>query len=194
MSDGWVNSVIATDLREKPLRNAQENLERLGISGVDLRLCDGLSLVNSNEADTVIIAGMGGEVIAGIIERAPWLKARGITLILQAMTSAEALRDYLADNGFFIEKEPTLEENGKVYSVILARFDGDMRRISPAFRYVGAVKNITASDKRYIQKQYIRLNSCAESLKGIEAQYERYNEYKAAAEQLRQLMEEENGI
>lgn len=191
---GRVRSVIATDLRDKPLQNARENLSRLGISEVSLRLCDGLSAVGRNEVDTVIIAGMGGEVIAGIISRAPWLKDNAVTLILQAMTSCEALRDHLAANGFVIEQEPTLTENGKVYSVIVARYDGRMREISPVYRYVGGIMYASPSDRAYIEKQYRRLNECAVSLESAQGQRERYEEYKTAAAGLLRLMEEGNGI
>lgn len=191
---GRVRSVIATDLREKPLLNAKENLSRLGIDGVQLRLCDGLSAVGREEADTVIIAGMGGEVIAGIISRALWLCDKSVTLILQAMTSCEALRDYLAGNGFAIEKEITLTENGKVYSVIVARYDGKMRDISPVYRYIGGIKYESCSDKAYIEKQYKRLNDCAVSLEGVEGQEERCKEYKTAADGILRLMEDADGI
>lgn len=194
IKSGKVRSVIATDLREKPLENARENLAKLGINNVDLRLCDGLSAVGPDEADTIIIAGMGGEVIAGIIERAIWLKNSSVTLILQAMTSCEALRDYLAANGFAIEKEITLEENEKVYSVILARFNGVIQSVSAVYRYVGNIKYVSLSDKAYINKQYKRLFECAESLKNIESQREKYLHFKEASDQLRSLMEEENGI
>lgn len=191
---GRVRSVIATDLREKPLQNARENLSRLGINGVELRLCDGLAAVGREETDTVIIAGMGGEVIAGIISRAPWLCDSTVTLILQAMTSCEALRDYLAENGFVIEQEPTLTENGKVYSVIVARYDGKAREISPVYRYVGGIRYESPSNKAYIEKQYRRLNACAVSLEGVDGQRDRYQEYKTAAEGILRLMEDANGI
>ena len=194
IKSGKVRSVIATDLREKPLENAASNLKRFGIENVSLRLCDGLSAVGPDEADTVIIAGMGGEVIAGIMERAPWLKNSKVTLILQAMTSCEALRDYLAQNGFAIENEITLKENGKVYSVILSRFDGVVREISYVYRYIGGIRYITSSDKAYIDKQYHRLYECAKSLEGIETQREKYQEYKIAVDEMRRLMEETNGV
>lgn len=194
MHEGIAKSVIATDIREKPLGNARENLERLGVSGVELRLCDGLADVQGNEADTVIIAGMGGEVIAGIISRAPWLCDEKVTLILQAMTSCEALREYLAENGFYIEREITLTENGKVYSVILSRYDGRKRVISPACKYIGEIKFRSPSDRTYIQKQYKRLRECAVSLEEIAEQKERFLEYKTAADEILRIMEETNGI
>ena len=69
MESGKARGVIATDINEKPLKKAKENLKKTGTEGITLRLCDGLSGIKKGDADTVIIAGMGGEVISGILER-----------------------------------------------------------------------------------------------------------------------------
>ncbi len=192
---GEVAGVIATDIREKPLQNAKNNLVKLHAEGVQLRLCDGLEAVSANEADTVIIAGMGGEVIAGILSRAPWVKNKEVTLILQAMTSCEALREYLCENGFVIEKEPALTENGKVYSVILARFCGAKQKQDPEFSFIGKIDLNTSAGREYALKQYRRLSGCVKSLAGIEGQEEQYNKYKKAAEGIQRLLTEEtNGV
>ena len=93
--------VIATDIRPLPLENARKNIMLSGVGGIETRLCDGLSSVKKSEADTVIIAGIGGEVISGIIKRTGWLKlSPPVLLILQPTTSPEILRRYLYDNGF----------------------------------------------------------------------------------------------
>ena len=190
---GEVSSVIATDIHKKPLQNAENNLKKLHAEGVQLRLCDGLEAVSDNEVDTVIIAGMGGEVIAGILERAPWVKKDGITLILQAMTSAEALRDYLLAQGFVIHKEPTLVENNKVYSVILARFCGVVQNKTPEYSFIGEIDIKTQTGSIYALKQYKRLNGCVQSLAGIKEQKEQYEKYKSAADGIARLISE-NGL
>ena len=123
-------SVMATDINQKPLQSAQANLERLGCKNVKLVLCDGLSLVTRADADTVIIAGMGGEVISGIIDRAQFLRDGSVTLILQPTTAAKGLRQFLAKNGFTVERETAIEENGKIYSIMLVRFTGKEYELS----------------------------------------------------------------
>ena len=62
-------TIIACDVNESPLKKAQENLDKAKVKNVDLRLSDGLSKVSENEADTVIIAGMGGLLMCSILER-----------------------------------------------------------------------------------------------------------------------------
>ncbi|MFR4144599.1 MAG: tRNA (adenine(22)-N(1))-methyltransferase TrmK [[Clostridium] leptum] len=66
---------------------------------VELRLSDGLQAFLPEEADFIVIAGMGGEVIASILGAVPWLKETGARLVLQPMTRAEELRRFLAEHG-----------------------------------------------------------------------------------------------
>lgn len=191
---GRVKSVIATDIKEKPLNNAKENLKRLNVGGVSLRLCDGLEGVNSGEADTVIVLGMGGEVIAGILSRAEWIKNEDITLILQPMTSAWELRKYLYSNGFDIVNEPTLCEKGKVYSVIVAKYDGKVRDFSMFDCCVGKIEAKSDSDIIYLKKQFKRCNQCALKMENIEEKRQEFLEYTDVATKLKGILEERNAI
>lgn len=183
---GRARSVISADLRPLPLESARKNAARYGVS-LDFRLCDGLSGISSGEADTVIIAGMGGEVIAGIIDRCGWVKSSGVLLILQAMTSAEALRDYLAENGFSAESETAAAEGKRAYSVICARFCGKPRALSPAERYIGEITPETAPGRAYIEKQYKRLSVCAGDIENIPQRRDEYNALSAAVREIERL-------
>ena len=191
---GRVGSVIATDLRERPLAHAKQSLIRLGAEKVELRLCDGLAAIKPGEADTIVIAGMGGEVIAGILERAPFVKNPAILLLLQPMTSSWELRRYLLCNGFAIEKEPTLEENGKVYSVICARYDGVVRPADPFYCCIGKISAKSSSDFAYIRKQYKRCEQCACRLAAITGKEQEQREYESVAARLKQILEEHHAI
>ena len=55
ISEKIASRVIATDLRPLPLENAKKNVEYSGVTGIELRLCDGLSAVKKHEADVIII-------------------------------------------------------------------------------------------------------------------------------------------
>ncbi len=168
--------VIATDIRPLPLENARKNIALLGVVGIETRLCDGLSSVKKSEADTVIIAGIGGEVISGIIKRTGWLKpSPPVLLILQPTTSPEILRRYLCENGFEISDETAVEENGKVYSVIRAVYTGKIICCPDWFYYIGKT-DLSAPDGRlYAEKQYNRLFNCASALQNLP---EKKSEYK----------------
>ena len=77
------------DVRKGPLMGAHSNVQGYGLeNSIETRPSDGLKELKDGEADSLIIAGMGGELTADIIERAPFVKNPGITLILQPMTSS----------------------------------------------------------------------------------------------------------
>ena len=190
---GKYGKITATDINEKPLMNARKNLEKLGVKNVKLVLCDGLSGVSGSEADNVIIAGMGGEVIWGIIERTPFLKDERVKLILQPTTAASFLREKLYKNGFYAEKEEAVTENGKIYSVMAVRYDGEERMISPTQKRIGILGPTTPQNISYIEKQYNIVNKKALDLKNIEGKEEEYNEALGIASQIKKILEARNG-
>lgn len=113
--------LLASDLREGPLQRAKENITAAGLmERISLALADGLRAVPENGADTVVICGMGGEVMCEILTAAPWLIPQGARLVLQPMTRAEVLRPWLQQNGWRIEKECFAREGHRLYTVLLA--------------------------------------------------------------------------
>ena len=143
---------IASDIKEKPLQSARANIEKVGFS-VETRLGAGLSTVAPDEVDCITIAGMGGEVIASILEAAPWVKNDKYTLVLQPMSSADALRKYLCENGFEIKKEVACADSGKVYTVIQAVYSGKISPRDEAFYRTGRLDATDETAKKYIEKQ-----------------------------------------
>ena len=70
--DGKIQSAIAADIRPGPLSRAKENACAAMVTNLSCVLCDGLTGISPDSVDTVVIAGMGGENIAGILRAAPW--------------------------------------------------------------------------------------------------------------------------
>lgn len=135
--NGVIEKAIAADLRRGPLERARETAEKYSVSGrMDFRLCDGLTGVQAGEADVIAIAGMGGETIANILAAAPWTKETGITLILQPMSSQPDLRQWLAGNGYTIEKERVAREGKTLYTILLVKA-GEMGDLTPAELWAG---------------------------------------------------------
>ena len=183
MKSGTAKRVIATDINAKPLANAQKNIEKSGVNGIELRLCDGISGVTRGEADTFIIAGMGGEVISGILERsAEIVKESEITLILQPTTSPEFLRRFLCENGFRIKEEKAVFENGKIYSVMLVSFTGEITEHGNGYYYIGELNISDETALKYIEKQYSRNLKCMQSLENILSKAAEYEYYKSVVE------------
>ena len=191
ISEKIASRVIATDLRPLPLENAKKNVESSGVTGIELRLCDGLSAVKKDEADVIIIAGIGGEVISGIISRADLLKEQpSPLLILQPTTSPEALRRYLCESGFETEFETAIKDNGKLYSIIAARFTGITLKKPDWYYYIGKLDPKTPDGFLYIKKQYTRLKKCADALEKLDDKREEYLYYKNLADSIGNLIKE----
>lgn len=118
--------VIAMDVRKGPLEIATRNVENAGLhNNIDIRLSDGLEQLEKGEADTIIIAGMGGLLITGILERGcSVLKGDGLhnapTLILQPQSEIRKVREYLLTHEYSILKEDVIKDEGKYYTVIRA--------------------------------------------------------------------------
>lgn len=155
---------IASDIKEKPLATARLNIQKTSTSEIDTRLGFGLSTVKPYEVDCITIAGMGGEVISSIIAEAQWLKDSRYTLILQPMTSADALRKYLCENGFAIIREVATDEADRVYTVLKVQYSGICFSPDDAFLRCGKLSAKDPISRRYIEKQLKIVKKCIDDL------------------------------
>lgn len=156
-------SAIATDIRQGPLQNAQTNVEAAGLStAITIRGGDGLQPVDPAEVDDIVIAGMGGETIAAILQAASWVQNQRYRLVLQPMSRAEDLRKYLLTNGFEILSERSLCEGGHLYTIMAVAYTDAAPVEDPLAWYVGGLSPQT--DAEFLQKQKERLSKKAEGL------------------------------
>jgi tRNA (adenine22-N1)-methyltransferase len=116
---GIVPSAIAMDLREGPLSRAREHIKEQGLSErITLRLSDGVSALSMGEADTILIAGMGGELIIRILTDGADICHSVRELILQPQSVIGEVRRYLRENGYRITDEDMVLEDGKFYPMM----------------------------------------------------------------------------
>lgn len=155
-AEGKLLSAVACDIRKGPLENAKASIIENGVEDiVKTVLSDGLDDITPEEADDIVIAGMGGELIARIIERTQWLKDGNKRLILQPMTRMETLRLFLFSSGFDIVQEKACVSGKKCYSVMLCRYDGIVRECSKRTQYFGLLDECDSLEA----KQYISMIS-----------------------------------
>nr|WP_325211888.1 class I SAM-dependent methyltransferase [uncultured Oscillibacter sp.] len=159
---GRVVFAIACDLREGPLARARETGRTYGADGVDFRQGNGLEVVSPEEADTIAVAGMGGENIASILARAPWTADGTHTLLLQPQTRAEVLRAFLAENGYAIRREALVEDRGTIYPVMEA--GGGEMSLTLGQLHGGAALLHDPLGERYIIQKIIRLQTAVAGL------------------------------
>ena len=124
---GTVSHALAMDVRPGPLERAREHIESCGLSEkITVRLSDGLDHLDPGEADTLIIAGMGGALIERILSLG---KEKGKLedircIILGAQSELPRVRSWILANGFSFDDEEMVEEDGKYYPIIRAVPDG----------------------------------------------------------------------
>ncbi len=116
---------LASDVVDGPVEKARANVASYRLTEqIEIRKADGLCGIEDFAPDDIIIAGMGGELIARILDESPYVKQSRVNLILQPMTKSEILREYLLTNGFEIVDESLAEEDGRIYKILLSRYDG----------------------------------------------------------------------
>lgn len=121
VKEGIISTALAMDVRKGPLERAEQHIRQFGLDGqIEVRLSDGLKKLSPGEADTVIIAGMGGELIIHILEEGKHVWDTTKHLILSPQSGLFRVRKYLEQNGFSIKREAMLKEDGKYYTVMEA--------------------------------------------------------------------------
>lgn len=121
LSRGIFNKGIAMDVRKGPLEAATANCHRYRMEDkMELRLSDGLTKYAPGDSDAIICAGMGGALMRSILEREPEKLAGVKQLILQPQSEIFLVRRFLRENGFVIEAEDMILEDGKFYPMMRA--------------------------------------------------------------------------
>lgn len=160
---GYKGFITATDINEGPLKKAKLNLDKCGFEDrVRLMLCDGFDDVDPSTVDNIVISGIGGDTIAGILDRAEWCMREGTHLILQPATKAEILRYWLVNNEFRIDDDILIKENGVVYQIIDTSF-GKPQKYSDAELFTGKYEYIKDSECfcEHIERHERRFRSAA---------------------------------
>ena len=136
LQTGKCARVIAADLREKPLESARTNAALYGVADkMTFVQTDGLCKIEPGSFEVLVLAGMGGDLIARILAEAPWLDGGNYTLILQPQSAANELRRWLGELGWSIERERLVRDGRFLYSVLAVR-PGQGRALSPGEQYV----------------------------------------------------------
>ena len=118
---GHIERAIAGEVVVGPYQSAVKNVENHGLSDkIQVRLANGLAAFNeSDQVSVITIAGMGGRLIASILEEGFDKLAHVERLILQPNNREDDLRNWLQDHGFQIIAESILEEAGKFYEILV---------------------------------------------------------------------------
>ncbi len=184
LSKGICKKAIASDINPGPLARAKEHAKQTNLTDkLDLRLGGGLSTLKEGEADTIVIAGMGGLLIAEILDNSPEIVKGASTLILQPMTAQTELREYLSKGGYTLEKEYLVNEDEKIYNIFKVTVGGKTH-YTPKELLLG--KNVEA-DADLVRLHFEKIERKLRiRLEGLENSA--LEESKSKAEEVRQLL------
>lgn len=184
---------VATDLRPGPLSKAKDLAKRweIGADKLSFRLCDGLTSLSPQDAETIVIAGMGGETIAEIMADAAWTADPGHCFILQAMSGMDGLRRYLSGAGFRISKEILVEEGNTLYIVLYVEPEGG-RKLTEGEIWVGQQNRDDPLRGRYLEQELFKLRRAVAGLERSQRpeDHEKKKWYELAAWEVEQMKKE----
>lgn len=150
---------IASDINPEPLRRGIETIELFNMGDkITTRLCCGLEGIDRSEADDIVIAGMGGELIADILKNCSFAKDSSKHFILQPMTRSEILIKWLCENGYEILKRDCCVAAKKCYTVLLVKYTGKIIARDESYFYLAELSPKTnKAHMLFVQSQINRL-------------------------------------
>lgn len=146
LKNNIIKSAVASDINEGPLESCRRLVSEYELNDkVRVILSNGLDKLNEKDFDTVIIAGMGGELISEILSKKDYIKSK--RLILQPMTHGEIVKKFLYDNGFEIDKDFIVKDGKHNYNIFDAYYTGACKERTRVDYYLGNIKDF--SNKEY---------------------------------------------
>ncbi|MCM1256920.1 MAG: class I SAM-dependent methyltransferase [Roseburia sp.] len=139
---GKIPKAIAMDIGQGPLFRAREHIAEYNLGGyIQTRLSDGVTSLGAGEADTILIAGMGGSLILHILTEGINVIESAKELILQPQSEIEKVREYLFRTGYKITEENMLSEDGKYYQMFSCKpkSDSTPMDVDPVFCRYGEI-------------------------------------------------------
>lgn len=122
IESGRADAVLAMDVNRGPLERARINVEKHGLTGyITLRLSNGLDAYRTGEAQSLVIAGMGGRLMQSILTKDKEKTEDFEELILQPQSELALFRKFLRTEGYTIVQEEMILEGGKFYPMMKAR-------------------------------------------------------------------------
>lgn len=133
--------VYAMDVNKGPLERAKEHIQGYGFENrIETILSDGLIALGDRESDTLVCAGMGGKLVIKILTEGMEKVTNMQELILQPQSEIHLVRVFLREQGFFIDREDMVFEDGKYYPMMHVLVHSDKKNEdNPVFDKFGPV-------------------------------------------------------
>lgn len=137
--NGRCRKAIACDVRKGPLERAERTMLQYKLQDqMELRLGSGLEPLSPEDADCVVMAGMGGLLMIGLLNDSLSIAKKAKSIILQPMVRQELVRPFLWENGFEIDDEGLAREGEKLYQALSVHYTERIRESwAPVHEVIG---------------------------------------------------------
>ena len=186
-----IDFAIAGEIVEGPHKVSIKNVEEEGLSSkISCRKRAGLDAVELRDnVDVITICGMGGKLIADILEKGQEKLVNRPNLILQPNVGEDVLREKLELLNYNIIAENIIEEDGHIYEIIVAE-DGAMKLTEDEKKFG---KFLLKEKNDLFRKKWLqeidKINYILSQLeKAKEPQLEKIVTLKAEKEKIKQLI------
>ena len=114
-----ISKAIAMDINQGPLERAKEHIGFYELGEyIETRLSDGVAALREGEADSIVVAGMGGELVIHILTEGEAVCRKVKELILQPQSDIWKVRRFLREHKYQIVDEDMVFEEGKYYPMM----------------------------------------------------------------------------
>ncbi|MGM7702027.1 tRNA (adenine(22)-N(1))-methyltransferase [Pseudalkalibacillus sp. Hm43] len=135
---GIIRHAVAGEVNKGPFDSALSQVKALGLEDqIEVRMGDGLEVISANEVSVVVIAGMGGQLISNILNRGKDRLPGVERLVLQPNMGAKFIREWLEANGWVLVAESILEEDEKIYEILVAERSHNHEKLTEAEKLLG---------------------------------------------------------
>lgn len=157
---GVAVKAIASDVRKGPCETARKNIAAQGFTNqIEVRMGSGFATIQQGECDCVVIAGMGGNLMLDLFREAGELPKQLNQLVVQPQNALEKIRRFFYEEGYEIQQEKLVHEEGKFYTVFSVAYTGEKQVKERIFEYIGEclLKHKDPLLKAYLEKEIQRL-------------------------------------
>ena len=179
---------IAMDVNKGPLERAALHIAESGMKDViETRLSDGLTALRPKEADSIVIAGMGGPLMIRILSAYPEVTASAKELILQPQSEIAEVRIWLYEQGYEIVEEHMVYEEGKYNPIFKAVKNPEDKKLSYLEYKFGRLEVLKEKEvlKDFILRELSNKQNILQKL-----EEEQTEKSKGRAEEMKQLIKE----
>lgn len=170
---------VALDINQGPLERAKEHIIQYGLEDkIETRLSDGAVKLEENETDAAIIAGMGGRLITKILTDSESKFKKMKYFVLSPQSDIPHVREFLSSNGYSIDNEEMIFDEGKYYTVIGCKYTGNNTELSRSEKEFGPVLIADSHPvlMEYLSKEQNKLTDIRDRLKKLNDDKAQINE------------------